>query len=207
MAGPVPLESVSEVDRAAIVLHPIRLAILRHAGQPTSATELGLRLGLARQKVHYHLRRLARSGFVKRAGRHRRRNMIEQRYVISARGFLLAPSLLGPLGADWRSVEDVGSPAYLLALCAQVQTDLLRFEQANASAGKGAEILSIKSQFRFETEERREAFARALREAVIGVIARFTSPYARGDGSPGRGEAFRLVLGSYPFPPEPPAPR
>ncbi len=207
MTGPLSLDCISEIDRAAVILNPVRLAILQHSGQPVSATELGSRLGLTRQKVNYHLRKLARGGFVKRAGRRRRRNMIEQRYVICARGFLLAPSLLGPIGADWRGIEDAGSPAYLLALCAQIQTDLLRVERAAPAEGGRPPVLSIKSQFRFETQERREAFAVALREAVVGVIARFTAPYARPDGSPGRGDPFRLVVGCYPFTPETPRER
>ncbi len=200
MAGSASLDCISEVERAAVILNPVRLAILRHSGQPVSATELGSRLGLTRQKVNYHLRKLARGGFVKRAGRRRRRNMIEQRYVAAARGFLLAPTLLGPIGADWRGIDDMASPAYLVALCAQIQADLLRVERAAGDAP--AAVLSIKSQFRFETPERREAFALALREAIVGVLARFTAPYARPDGAPGRGHPFRLVVGCYPFAPE-----
>jgi len=203
----VSLEVVAELDRASAVLHPVRLAILEAASRPVSATEIGERLGLPRQRIHYHLRKLARSGFVRRAGRRRKRNMIEQRYVAAARGFLLAPSLLGPVAADWRGIGDAASPAYLLALCAQIQADLLRLEPA-ADAGSGrTAVVSIKSQFRFDSADRREAFAASLREAVVGVIARFTSPYARPDGSPARGEAYRLVLGCYPFAPEPPVPR
>jgi len=206
MAGPVPLDSISDLARAAAILHPVRLAILRQAGQPISAAELGLRLSLPRQRVNYHLRRLARAGFVKRAGRRRRRNMVEQRYVVGARCFLLDPGLLGAAGADWRRIEDAGSAAHLLALGAQVQTDLLRLGPTAVPAAERPAVLSFKSQFRFETEERREAFARALREALVEVIARYTAPYARPDGSAGRGAPFRLVLGCYPFVAEPAAP-
>ncbi|HKD11991.1 MAG TPA: helix-turn-helix domain-containing protein [Thermoanaerobaculia bacterium] len=206
MAGTVPLDPISDLARAAAILHPVRLAILRHAVQPVSATELGRRLSLPRQQMNYHLRRLARAGFVKRAGRRRRRNMVEQRYVIGAHGFLLDPGLLGAVGADWRRIGDAGSPAYLLALGAQVQSDLLRLGPTAVVTAEGSAVLSFKSQFRFETEERREAFARALREAIVEVIARYTAAYGRPDGSPGRGAPFRLVLGCYPFVAEPAGP-
>jgi DNA-binding transcriptional ArsR family regulator len=206
MTGPLPLDCVSDLASAAAVLHPVRLAILRHAGEPISATELGLRLSLPRQQVNYHLRRLARAGFVKRAGRRRRRNMVEQRYVIGARGLLLDPALLGAVSADWRRIEDAGSAAYLLALGVQVQSDLLRLGPAAVSTAERPAVLSFKSQFRFETEQRREAFADALRQAIVEVIARYTTPYARPDGSPGRGAPFRMVLGCYPFVAEPATP-
>ena len=102
--------------RAAEILHPLRLEILRLAGEPISASELAPRLKLSRQRVNYHVRRLASGGFLRRAGQRRRRNMIEQRYVASARAFLLSPDLLGSVGADWRRMKDTASPAHLLAL-------------------------------------------------------------------------------------------
>jgi DNA-binding transcriptional ArsR family regulator len=206
VAGAVPLDPVSDLARASAILHPVRLAILRYAGEPVSAAELGLRLSLPRQQVNYHLRRLARAGFVRRAGRRRRRNMVEQRYVTAARGFLLDPGLLSAVGADWRRIEDAGSAAHLLALAAQIQTDLLRLGPTDVSTAEHPSVLSLKFQFRFETEDRREAFARALREALVEVIARYTAPHTRPDGSPGRGAPFRLVLGSYPVVAEPAAP-
>lgn len=196
------LDCVSETARAAELLHPLRLSILELAREPLSATELGARLGLPRQRVNYHVRKLARWGFLRRAGRRRRRNMVEQRYVASARGFLLSPELLGGVGADWRRIEDAGSGSYLLALCCQMQSDVIRGEQEPARQGKPVSTLSIKSQFRFETERQREAFTRALHDAVVGVIARHTSPNARPDGSSAPGRPFRLVLGCYPYEPE-----
>ncbi|HYT31418.1 MAG TPA: helix-turn-helix domain-containing protein, partial [Thermoanaerobaculia bacterium] len=120
------IDCVREVGRAATLLFPLRLEILRLAREPASSSELAARLGLPRQRVNYHVRLLARAGFLRRAGRRRRRNMIEQRYVASAAAFLLSPELLGPVGPDWRRVGDSSSGAYLMALTSQMEADLIR---------------------------------------------------------------------------------
>ena len=100
------LECVHDLQRAEALLHPLRMRILELAREPASATEMAGRLRMPRQRVNYHVRRLAERGLLRRAGRQRKRNMVEQRYVATARSFLLVPEVLGPLEADWRHVED-----------------------------------------------------------------------------------------------------
>lgn len=190
------LETVASVRRAGTLLHPLRLRILAEARQPFSASELARRLDLPRQRVNYHVRALERAGFLKSAGRRRKRNMIEQRYVATARAFVLSPSLLGPVGADWREISDTGSADYLLALAEQVRFDVERV--SGEAEGERVPTLSLKSQFRFESPSQRAEFATAIREAVVGVIARHSSPNRTAEGRPGRGRPHRLVLACYP---------
>ena len=75
-----------------------------------------------------------------------------------------------------------------------------------AAAGSGGQekdtTLTFKAQLRFASPAQREEFTRALREAMVDVIARHTSPDTR-DGSGGK--AYRLVLGCYAYVPEPSA--
>ena len=163
MNSSAEIHCITERAHAAEVLQPLRLEILQLAREPASASEISQRLGLSRQRVNYHVRILARSGFLRRAGRRRRRNMIEQRYVASARAFLLSPELLGGVGADWRRVEDAAGAGYLLALNCQMGSDLVRVWRESGKTGKRASTLSLKSQFRFESSEQRERFERALR--------------------------------------------
>ncbi|HLN57403.1 MAG TPA: helix-turn-helix domain-containing protein [Thermoanaerobaculia bacterium] len=193
------IQCITERAHAAEVLQPLRLEILRLTRDPTSASEMSQKLGLSRQRVNYHVRVLARSGFLKRAGRRRRRNMVEQRYVASARAFLLSPELLGAVGADWRKVEDATSAGFLLALSCQMGSDLVRVWRESGTIGKQVSTLSLKSQFRFESPEQRERFTKALEEAVVRVVTDHTSPNLKPDGSPGPGSAYRLVLGCYPY--------
>jgi DNA-binding transcriptional ArsR family regulator len=202
LIGSGEIHCITDRALAADILHPLRLEILRLAREPVSASELSPRLGLSRQRVNYHVRLLARGGFLRRAGRRRRRNMIEQRYVASARAFLLSPELLGAVGADWRRVEDTASAAYLLALGCQMQSDVIRVWREVEMSSKPVATLSLKSQFRFESVEQKERFTRALQEAVVRVVTEHTSPNLRPDGSPGAGRPYRLVLGCYPYLPK-----
>jgi len=199
VAASEDLHCVTDPARAADILHPLRLEILRLAGEPISASELAPRLKLSRQRVNYHVRRLARDGFLRRAGQRRRRNMIEQRYVASARALLLSPDLLGAVGADWRRVGDPASAEYLLALGCQMESDLIRVWREGETSGKAAATQSLKSQFRFESAQQRERFTRALEEAVVRVVTEHTSPNLRSDGTAAPGRPYRLVLGCYPY--------
>jgi DNA-binding transcriptional ArsR family regulator len=168
------------------------------AREPSSATEMARRLGLPRQRVNYHVRELERAGLLRAAGRRRRRNLIEQRYVATARYYVLAPALLGPLAPDWRSIADTASADYLLALAEQVRSDVTRASDEAAAEGKRLSTLSVKAQFRFETPEQRTRFTEEVRRALVEVIARNTSPNLRDDGRPARGRPYRLVMTCYP---------
>src|SRR5262245_26062918 len=198
------VQSVTSARRAASLLHPLRLRLLALAREPVSATELARRVGLPRQRVNYHVRALERAGFLRAAERRRRRNLIEHRYVATARSYVLAPDLLGPAAADWPPVPDTGSSDYLLALTEQVRADVARAAEEAAALGQPLATLSIKSQFRFETPAARTAFAEAVRAALVEVIARHSSPNRLENGRPGRGRPYRLVLACYPAPSEEP---
>ncbi|MGE5276716.1 MAG: helix-turn-helix domain-containing protein [Acidobacteriota bacterium] len=193
------LECISEHARAAALLNPLRMRILTIAREPASATEIAARLRMPRQRVNYHVRRLAEQGLLRRAGRQRKRNMVEQRFVASARAFLLIPDLLGGASPDWRDIRDPASAPYLLALAAQVQSDVSRAWKAAGEQGRQITTLSLKSQFRFESPAQRAEFARALRQAVVEAIARHTSVHDLPGGRPAPGSPYRLVLGCYPY--------
>ena len=205
MAVSVPaVQNVVGARRAASLLHPLRLRLLSLAREPVSATELARRVGLPRQRVNYHVKALERAGFLRPAERRRRRNLIEHRYVATARSFVLAPDLLGPVAADWRAIADTASADYLLALTEQVRTDVARATAEAAALEQPLATLSIKSQFRFETAAARTSFAEAVRAALVDVIARHSSPNRLENGRPGRGRPYRLVLACYPAPSEEP---
>ena len=149
--------------------------------------------------MNYHVRKLESAGFLKPAGRARKGNMIEQKYVATARAYVLSPGLLGPIGADWRDISDTASADYLLALAEQVRSDVGRSALEAQAEGKRIATLSLKSQFRFDSAGQRSDFSNAVRQAVVDVIARHTSANRLENGRPGRGRAFRLVLACYPM--------
>ena len=178
---------------AAILAHPMRPRILAHAREPVSASQLARQLGEPRQRVNYHVRQLADAGLLKLWGQVRKRNMVEQRYVATARSYVLTPEVLGEAGPGATDVEDVASAAHLVALCARAQSDVASVMESANAAGLRVRTMSLQSEIHFESVEQRTEFTRALTEAVTRVIAKHTSP---------AGRPFRLILGCYPTPGE-----
>jgi hypothetical protein len=196
-----PVETVAEGARARRLLHPLRQRILGMARFPTSATELAKRLDMPRQNVNYHVRQLAKSGFLRPAGRTRKRNLVERKYVATAEAYVLLPEVLGPVGSARGQAEDAFSAARLLSMTAAAQSELSRAGRDAAGRGQRISTLSMDAELRFESADQRAAFARALESAFTDAIGRFTSPARLDDGSPGPGRPFRLILGIYPIPP------
>jgi len=201
-AGSVGLSVVREASQAAALLyHPLRLRILAALLEPDSATGVARRMNLPRQTVNYHVRELARAGLLTRAGRRRRRHLYEQRYVATARGYVLSPELLGKLAADPAQVADTLSARYLLGLASKVQSEVMRAADLATAAGKRLVMLSMNRELRFVSPEQRAAFAEDLQRAILEVTARHSAPLAKADGSAGDGRPYRLVVGCYPIPP------
>jgi DNA-binding transcriptional ArsR family regulator len=191
---------VAEVPRAAALLHPLRLRILDSLREPDSAAGVARRLRIPRQRVNYHMRELARTNFLERAGQRRRRNMIERRYRTTAQGYILSPELLGKLGLALPQAEDAFSAAYLLGFLALAQAELGQATREAAQQNKRLATLSVTSELRFESAEQRAKFAAELHRVVLDTVRRYASPYTRDDGSPGSGRPYRLILGCYPIP-------
>jgi DNA-binding transcriptional ArsR family regulator len=193
---------VSELSRAAALLHPLRLRILGALREPDSAAGLARRLRLPRQKVNYHVRELARTHFLERAGQRRRRNMVERRFRATAQGYILSPELLGRLGVPQAQAEDAFSAATLMGLMALGQSELGRASREAAEQNKRLSTLSVSSELRFESAEQRARFTAELQRAIVDVIGRHASPYSLESGAAGTGRPYRLVLGCYPIPPK-----
>ena len=202
-AGPsASWDLVADMDRASALLHPLRLRILDALREPDSASGLARRFRLPRQKMNYHVRELARTHFLERAGQRRRRNMIERRYRTTAQGYVLSPELLGRMGLPQGQAEDVFSAAYLLGIMAVAQTELARASREASAQRKRLTTLSVSSELRFQSAEQRAKFAAELRRGVIELIGRYASPHTMANGSAGAGRPYRLILGCYPMPPK-----
>ena len=52
------VEVIDDPVAAAVALDPVRSRLLSELAEPASAATLAARLGIARQKVNYHLRAL-----------------------------------------------------------------------------------------------------------------------------------------------------
>ena len=196
---PVPVAFVAETPRAGVLLKPLRLRILAEAREPASATRIAAALGLTRQQVNYHVRELARAGFLRRAGRQRKRGLVEQNYVVTARAFVLGPDVLGPMTPERAATGDKMSAAYLLTLAGHMQRETARSWRDAQAEGKRLPVLSLDTELRFDSAEQRAKFAEALTAAVTTVVAEHSAPATSARGAR-TGRPFRLVLGCYPIP-------
>lgn len=200
MNDPRALAFLRSRSQAKALLHPMRLEILRHAREPRSATAIAQRLGLPRQRVNYHVGQLAKAGLLRPAGRRRRRNLTEQRYVATARSYVLSPEILGPLQADAQTVTETVSASRLMALGSQIVSDLGRVSAEAARAQKSVATFSMDVAVNFTDPARRATFARELRDAIADVASKYGAPdEASADRGP-QGRPFRLVVGCYPVP-------
>ncbi len=198
-ASTTELEWIDDATRAATLLHPLRLSIVRHAAVPMSASGIADALGLPRQRVNYHVRELAKAGFLRRAGTRRKRNLIERLYVASARGYLLGAAVLGPAGPAATALESAGA-THLLAVAARTQSEVARAAAAASSEGLSLPALSLAADIRFTSAKQRAAFVTALSTAIASVVRDHTSPERLPDGEPGPGRPHRLVVFCHPAP-------
>jgi DNA-binding transcriptional ArsR family regulator len=204
-APALEVATVPDRRRAAALLKPLRLEILRQAAKPASAAAIAQTLGLPRQRVTYHVRQLARAGFLRKAGRQQRRGFIEQRWIATARSYVLLPGALGPLGDASAALEDRLSAGALLAMGARLQDEVARASSDATRRGQRVATLSLESEFRFESAPQRRRFAEALRDAVTRVVAEHASPARTAEGAEAPGRPYRLVIGCYPIIPRRPA--
>jgi DNA-binding transcriptional ArsR family regulator len=75
-------------------LDPMRARLLAELAEPASATVLAARVGLARQKVNYHLRALERHGLVELVEERRKGNVTERMMRATAASYVISPTAL-----------------------------------------------------------------------------------------------------------------
>ncbi|HYK00590.1 MAG TPA: helix-turn-helix domain-containing protein [Thermoanaerobaculia bacterium] len=183
---------VDESARAASMLHPMRLRILDALREPGSASTVARQLGLARQKVNYHLRELEKAGFLEEVEERRSGNCIERIVRAKATHYLINPEIFGRLAAGSGSVEDHFSSAYLIALAAGTIRDIAALQQRAAKAKKRVATFALQTDVRFKDAADRKAFTEELANAVARLVAKYHD-----DETPG-GRPFRFTIGAYP---------
>src|SRR5436309_2409434 len=201
------IEPIHDGRRAALLVqHPLRPRILNLAREPISATVVAGVLGESRQKVNYHMRQLRGAGFLRPAGRRRRRGLTGQRYVATARAYVLAPGVAGIASPDLAEYADATSAARLVALASRMQAEVATVVHAAALRQRRVPTLSISADVRFVSAEQRAAFATAIQDAIARIVADHTSPMSTVTGAPPSGRAFRLLVACHPIPLEAPIP-
>ncbi len=187
------VEVIEDLSAAAVALDPLRARLLSELVEPGSAATVAARVGLARQKVNYHLKALESHGLVELAEERMRGGITERVLRATAAAYVVSPAALGESAADPDEAPDRLSARYLIALAGRVVREVGGLAQRAAAAGKRLPTLAIDTEIRFRSAEDRAAFADELTAAVIDLAAR----YHHDDGRP-----HRLIVAAHPRPEE-----
>jgi DNA-binding transcriptional ArsR family regulator len=192
------VEVIDDPAAAVVALDPVRAQLLAELARPASAATLAARLGLARQKVNYHLRALEAHGLVEVVEQRQWGGLTERFLQATAASFVVSPSALGAAASDPERTADRLSARYLIALGARIVREVAGLTRRADAAGKRLATLAIDSEIRFRSPAERALFADELTAAVTALASRYHDPSAPG------GRPHRLVVAAHPLPEEAP---
>jgi DNA-binding transcriptional ArsR family regulator len=195
LAGVLDVEVIEDPAAAALALDPLRARLLAELVEPGSAGTLAARVGIARQKLNYHLRALEAHGLVELAEERKRGGITERVLRATAASYIVSPAALGTSAADPDETPDRLSARYLVALAGRVVREVGGLARRASAAGKRLPTMAIDTEIRFRSAEDRAAFADELTAVLIELAAR----YHHDDGRP-----HRLVVAAHPKPKETP---
>ena len=188
------IQVIDNPAAAAVAMEPMRSRLLSELAAPASAATLATRVGLARQKVNYHLRTLEAHGLVRLAHERKWGGLTERLLVATAASYVVSPSAMGPVAVDPNRGVDRLSASYLIALGARVVREVGDLVRRANDAGKRLATLAVDTEIRFRSPADRAAFSLELTEAITGLVSKYHDASAPG------GRAHRLVIVAHPLP-------
>jgi DNA-binding transcriptional ArsR family regulator len=175
------VEVIEDAGAAITALDPMRARLLAELAQPHSAATLAAKIGVPRQKLNYHLRRLEAHGLVTLDHERTHGGLTERVLAATARSYVLDPQAEAPAG-------DRLSARYLIAVAARAVREVGRLARRGPVA-----TLTIDTEIGFATPRDRAAFGDELTAAVTRLVA----TYHHAGGRP-----HRLVVAAHPIPEE-----
>ena len=175
------IQVIDDPAAATVALEPMRSRLLSELAAPASAATLATRVGLARQKVNYHLHALEAHGLVRLAQERKWGGLTERLLVATAASYVVSPSALGPVAVDPNREVDRLSASYLIALGARVIREVGDLVRRANEAGKRLATLAVDTEVRFRSAADRAAFSQELTEAIANTrfeISRRNPPRA-----------------------------
>jgi DNA-binding transcriptional ArsR family regulator len=185
---------IDDPAAAIVALEPIRSRLLAELAEPASAATLATRVGLARQKVNYHVRALEAHQLVREAGKRQWGGLTERLLVASATSYIVSPRALGPVALDPDRDADRLSASYLIALAARIVDEVGNLLRRSRAADKHLATMSLDTEIRFRSAADRASFSNELIQSVTALVARYHDESAPG------GRPHRLVLMAHPLP-------
>lgn len=188
------VEVIAEPGAAVVALEPVRARLLAELREPASAAMLAGRVGLTRQKVHYHLRQLESHGLVERVETRRWGGLTEQLLVATAAAYVVSPAAMGAVASDPARARDRLSAAYVIALAARVVREVGGLARQAARQGVRLPVFGLDTEIRFRSPADRAGFADELTAAATSLAAKYHDEHAPD------GRWQRLVVTVHPLP-------
>jgi predicted ArsR family transcriptional regulator len=188
------VEVIEEPGAAVVALDPVRARLLAQLTEPGSAATLAGRVGLARQKVNYHLRTLEAHGLVRVVDERRWGGLTERMYLATAAAYVVSPAALGEAASEPDRIADRLSARYLVSLAARTLREVGDLARRADQAGKRLPTLALDTEIRFRSSAERAAFTEELASAVTALVSRYHDESAPG------GRRQRLVVAAHPVP-------
>jgi DNA-binding transcriptional ArsR family regulator len=186
------LTVIDDPAAAGVSLDPVRARLLAELVEPGSASSLASKVGLARQKVNYHLRTLEQHGLVELVAERRKGNMTERILQATAASYVISPAALGSVAPDPARSPDRLSAQWLIAVAARVVREVGELLAGATKARKRLATFAIDGEVRFATAADRAAFADELARAVTDLVGRYHDETAPG------GRRYRVVVAVHP---------
>jgi DNA-binding transcriptional ArsR family regulator len=186
------LTVIDDPAAAGVSLDPVRAQLLAELAEPGSASSLAAKLGLARQKVNYHLRTLEQHGLVELVAQRRKGNMTERVLQATAASYVISPAALGAVAPDPGRAPDRLSARWLIAVAARTVREVGELLAGATKAGKRLATFAIDGEVRFASAADRAAFADELAHAVTALVAKYHDESATG------GRPHRVVVAIHP---------
>ena len=183
---------IDDPAAAEVCMDPMRARLLAELAEPGSATMLAGRVGLARQKVNYHLRELERHGLIELVEERRKGNVTERVLRATALSYVISPAVLAAVQPDPARSPDRLSARWLLALGARLVRDVGALIEGATTARKPLATFGLDAEVRFASAADRAAFAEELTTTIAALVSRYHDEHAPG------GRDHRVVLAIHP---------
>ncbi|WP_157249801.1 ArsR/SmtB family transcription factor [Nonomuraea typhae] len=185
---------IEDPAAAEASLDPMRTRLLAELAEPGSATTLAAKVGLARQKVNYHLKTLEKHGLVELVEERKKGNFTERVMRASAASYVISPSALSAVQPDPAHAPDQLSARWLLALGARMVREVGALLTGAAKARKRVATFALDAEVRFASAADRAAFTEELAQAAAVLIGKYHSQ---------EGRDHRLLIAVHPAVKEP----
>ncbi|MEZ0075943.1 ArsR/SmtB family transcription factor [Planotetraspora sp. GP83] len=183
---------IEDPAAAEVSLDPVRARLLAELAEPASATMLAAKVGLARQKVNYHLKTLEQHGLVELVEERRKGNVTERVMRATAASYVISPTALAAVAPDPDRSPDRLSARWLLAVASQLVRDVGALITGASKAKKRVATFALDGEVRFASAADRAAFAEELANAVATLVSKYHDETAEG------GRDHRVIVAIHP---------